>query len=124
MGKLIKKQRELLKLTQIDLAEKIGMNNSVLSRIEAGKRPVEDNELVLFSDFFGVKADYLLGRTNDPSSSNNIQSNNSEHDFHFYDTDGVQFIARSDKNLSPDAYRKMLELAKKAAELFDEDNED
>lgn len=69
VGDRIKRHRELLNLTQLDLAEKIGINNSVLSRIEAGKRPVEDSELVLFADFFDVDTDYLLGRTNKPRSS-------------------------------------------------------
>jgi len=67
VGDRIKKQRELLNLTQLELANKIGINNSVLSRIEAGKRPVEDNELVLFVNFFDVKSDYLLGLTDDSS---------------------------------------------------------
>lgn len=51
-------------LTQLELSNKLDINNSVLSRIEAGKRPVEDNELIKFADFFEVDSDYLLGRTN------------------------------------------------------------
>lgn len=62
-GDRIKKLREREGLTQLDLAKKVGINNSVLSRIEAGKRPVEDNEMNLFADFFDVTTDYLLGRT-------------------------------------------------------------
>lgn len=72
VGDRIKKQRELLSLTQLELADKVGINNSVLSRIEAGKRPVEDSELVLFADFFEVDTDYLLGRTDNPRS---VESN-------------------------------------------------
>ncbi|MGF7050374.1 transcriptional regulator with XRE-family HTH domain [Paenibacillus sp. DS2015] len=62
-GDRIRKLRESKKLTQLDLADKVDMNNSVLSRIEAGKRPVEDIELIKFADFFDVDGDYLLGRT-------------------------------------------------------------
>lgn len=68
-GDRIRKQRERLGLTQLELATKVDINNSVLSRIEAGKRPVEDNELIRFADFFEVDADYLLGRTDIPQKS-------------------------------------------------------
>ncbi|BFH10663.1 helix-turn-helix domain-containing protein [Paenibacillus melissococcoides] len=64
VGDRIKKQREKMGLTQMELADRLGINNSVLSRIEAGKRGVDDNELLLFADFFDVDSDYLLGRTN------------------------------------------------------------
>lgn len=65
-GDRIRKLREREGLTQLDLANRIGINNSVLSRIEAGKRPVEDNEMNSFADFFEVTTDYLLGRTDNP----------------------------------------------------------
>lgn len=64
-GDRIKRLREKEGLTQLQLAEKLSMNNSVLSRIEAGKRPIEDTELRMFADYFGVKADYLLGRSDE-----------------------------------------------------------
>ncbi|MBP2002575.1 transcriptional regulator with XRE-family HTH domain [Paenibacillus shirakamiensis] len=64
-GDRIRKQRETRGMTQLDLAQRIGINNSVLSRIEAGKRPVEDSEMVLFCNLFQVTSDYLLGLTDD-----------------------------------------------------------
>lgn len=63
-GVIIKKLREQHKLSQSDLANKIGINNSVLSRIESGDRQLRDDELIKIADFFNVSADYLLGRTN------------------------------------------------------------
>ncbi|NJJ37873.1 helix-turn-helix domain-containing protein [Paenibacillus apii] len=65
-GDRIKKLREAQGLSQLELADRIGINNSVLSRIESGKRPVEDSEINQFADFFDVSGDYILGRTNDP----------------------------------------------------------
>jgi transcriptional regulator with XRE-family HTH domain len=55
-----------MRLTQLELSNKLNINNSVLSRIEAGKRAVEDNELIKFADFFNVDSDYLLGRKDNP----------------------------------------------------------
>ncbi|KZS45743.1 hypothetical protein AWU65_07365 [Paenibacillus glucanolyticus] len=65
-GDRIKKLREREGLTQLDLANKMGINNSVLSRIEAGKRSVEESELNYFADYFDVTTDYLLGRSDNP----------------------------------------------------------
>ena len=60
----IKKQRDIRDWKQKELADKVGINNSVLSRIESGKRPVEDFLLIKFSNLFGVSTDYLTGMTN------------------------------------------------------------
>lgn len=43
------------------------INNSVLSRIEAGKRDVEDYLLSKIADVLEVSTDYLLGHTDDPT---------------------------------------------------------
>jgi transcriptional regulator with XRE-family HTH domain len=63
VGKNIKRLREERDWTQIQLSQKVGINNSVLSRIESGKRDVEDYLLVKFAEVFNVSTDYLLGRT-------------------------------------------------------------
>lgn len=54
--------RERSGLNQKELAENLKMNRSVLNRIENGTRPVRDDELTIFADYFNVSADYLLGR--------------------------------------------------------------
>ncbi len=59
--------RENLGLNQKKLAEDLNMNRSVLSRIENGTRPVRDDELTVFADYFNVSADYLLGRVTQKS---------------------------------------------------------
>ncbi|PFK30743.1 hypothetical protein COJ18_27040 [Bacillus cereus] len=65
IGYRIKKLREERKWSQLEFAEKMGINNSVLSRIESGKRPIEDSLINKAADIFNVSTDYLLGRTND-----------------------------------------------------------
>ncbi|MEI7026171.1 helix-turn-helix domain-containing protein [Paenibacillus sp. y28] len=62
VGTRIRQEREKREWSQLELAAKIGINNSVLSRIEANKRPVEDVLLVKFADLFEVSTDYLTGR--------------------------------------------------------------
>lgn len=69
VGARIKRLRERRDWSQIDLEQKTGINNSVLSRIEANKRPVQADELDIFASVFNVSADYLLGRTENPTKS-------------------------------------------------------
>ena len=56
--------RKDYELTQKELSDRIGMNQSVLNRIEKGTRPLRDDELIAIADYFNVSADYLLGRKN------------------------------------------------------------
>lgn len=62
-GRRIKRLREENEWTQIELAKRASINNSVMSRIEAGIRPVEDDLIVRFAKIFDTSTDYLLGRT-------------------------------------------------------------
>jgi transcriptional regulator with XRE-family HTH domain len=60
-GDRIRRLRERKGWTQLQLAEIAKIHNSVLSRIEAGKRPVEDELVVRFALIFNTTTDYLLG---------------------------------------------------------------
>ena len=59
--------RERRGLNQKELAENLKINRSVLNRIENGTRPVRDDELKIFADYFDVSADYLLGLSDNPA---------------------------------------------------------
>lgn len=67
IGERIIKLRETRGITQADFAAKIGINRSVINRIELGTRPLRDNELVTIADFFNVTTDYLLGKSDAPN---------------------------------------------------------
>ena len=59
-GQRITELRKEKKLQQKEVAEILGMNRIILNRIELGKRPIHDDELIKFSNFFGVSIDYIL----------------------------------------------------------------
>ena len=71
----IKELRKLNNLTQKELAAKIDLNYSVLSRIETGERPIRDDELFKIANYFKVTIDYLLGNS---SKSATIESDNQD----------------------------------------------
>ena len=54
--------RERNNMTQVELAKKINLSKSKMSKIESGDRRVTSDELAAFAEVFGVSTDYLLGR--------------------------------------------------------------
>ena len=65
---------DLKRMTNVNnktIAEKTGISESLLSRIESGKQQTVNDDVVLkLSSFFGVSTDFLLGRTNVPDKKN------------------------------------------------------
>ena len=68
-GKNVQKNREILGWSQRDLANRVGLDVSVMNRIELGNRPLKDIEIKLFADIFNISADQLLDRTIDNNFS-------------------------------------------------------
>lgn len=52
-------------MSQADLALRLGIDKTAVSRIETGQRGVSAEELARIADVFGVSTDGLLGRVDD-----------------------------------------------------------
>lgn len=69
MGKLSKTvlriidQREKNNISQDELAKKIGIPSTAMSKIEHGTRKISANEILQMSEVFGVSTDYLFGNS-------------------------------------------------------------
>ncbi|MBW8350734.1 helix-turn-helix domain-containing protein [Bacillus sp. IITD106] len=63
VGERIRKLRDERRWSLRELESRTGINYSVISRIESGKRPITDQEINIFCNIFGVSSEYLLGRT-------------------------------------------------------------
>lgn len=63
LAKRLIRLRESLGLSQYEVAKRIGIDNSSLSRIESGDRKVSSDELAKFADQYNVTTDYLLGKS-------------------------------------------------------------
>lgn len=61
----LKELREEKKLTQKEVSDAIGGTQSNLAKWEKEKIQPAADMIVKLADFFGVTADYLLGRTDD-----------------------------------------------------------
>ena len=63
IGEKIKKLREERKMTQQDLADRIGKSRAAIGKYETGVRLPDNATLHAICDFFEVTTDYLLGRS-------------------------------------------------------------
>lgn len=71
IGKRIISLRENKGWNQRELANRVGLNASVMNRIELEERPIKDNELINLANALECSTDYLLGITNNRNQSHN-----------------------------------------------------
>ncbi|EJT8453875.1 helix-turn-helix transcriptional regulator [Listeria monocytogenes] len=62
VNEMIVNLREKRNISQRELANRIGINKSVMNRIESGERDIRAHELKAIANYFDVSTDYLLGR--------------------------------------------------------------
>lgn len=63
--------REDRDLLQKDVADVLGISQTVYSRYERGFQTIPVAHLLRLADFYGTSTDYILGRTNTPSLGKN-----------------------------------------------------
>lgn len=64
----LKDLREDKDLLQKDIAELLGISQTVYSRYERGFQTIPVCHLLKLADFYNTSIDYILGRTNEPQS--------------------------------------------------------
>ena len=65
MNEILISLRKENSLSQKELAERTGISQSTIAKIEIGRNEATSNTIRKLADFFNVTADYLLGRTDD-----------------------------------------------------------
>ncbi len=72
IGKIIKKNRKQLNLTQDKLSKMTGLRRTAITQIEAGRRDINSSELSIFTGIFDVSLDELLFK---PDNKNDYKNN-------------------------------------------------
>ena len=62
----LKQLRKERKISQLQLAFDLNMNQNTISRYENLERQADYDTLIRFADYFDVSIDYLLERTENP----------------------------------------------------------
>ena len=63
----IRELREDHDLTQLQIAERLGMKQPQYFRYEQGYRDIPTDVLIKLADLYNTTIDYMLGRTDDPA---------------------------------------------------------
>lgn len=58
--------RESMKISQVKMAEHVGMKQSSINRYESGEASPSFETLLKYADYFDVSLDYIFGRTDYP----------------------------------------------------------
>ena len=66
-GKRLRELRNSLSISQMQLANALGMTQNSIAMMERGYRGTTIEKVVLLAKYFHVSADYLLGITDDPA---------------------------------------------------------
>lgn len=66
----LKDLREDKDMRQSDIANLLGIKQTVYSRYERGYQNIPLEHLIKLADFYKVSTDYILGRTNNPKTNN------------------------------------------------------
>ncbi len=91
MSNRLRELRLEKRLTLRELSEILNISYSNIAMIERGERNLTSDTLVIFSDFFNVSTDYLLGKTNERLPSSTKEKNPSIDDIElaFYNQHGI-----------------------------------
>jgi len=74
LGDRLKEKRKTKKLTQQDVAEKLGINNTTISKWESDTYEPDAENLKKLAELYDVTVDFLLGRNSDESGNQTIRS--------------------------------------------------
>ncbi|WP_019123773.1 helix-turn-helix domain-containing protein [Brevibacillus massiliensis] len=86
-GERLSKLRTEKKLSQAELASRLNIAKSTLAMYETNKREPSFETVERIADFFDVKVDYLLGRTNDPTPPDEKKEPGEFESIFFYELD-------------------------------------
>lgn len=64
MGQRIMVRRKALRMTQEEMAEKLGVSTQMISNLELGKKAIRPDNLAKVCDLLGLSADFVLIGTN------------------------------------------------------------
>ena len=105
----LNKLRTEKRITLRELAEKVNIDYTALSRVENGKRNLTDNDIAILCSFFNVSSDYLLGFSDIRQSTPQTPT-----------VPNLQFALHGyEDSLSDDDKEMILSLAKKLANKND-----
>ncbi|NNG67209.1 helix-turn-helix domain-containing protein [Caldanaerobacter subterraneus] len=128
LGERIKELRKKKGVTQKELALYLGVSDRAVGYYESGQRTPPPDILQKIADFFHVSVDYLLGRTDVYSPTDEITEAVSDDPelFEFWNTlkerEDLKLLFKQTKKLSPKDIKQIIRIIKAIED--EEDKED
>lgn len=91
VGERIQRLRKKFKMTQADLANKLGLEQAAVSKYETNRVPLTQESLLKLAQIFSVSTDYILGN-NDKNTKKE-----EKHQIAFFN--GIESLSEKDKEL-------------------------
>ena len=113
-NKILKKLRKDNKLTQKQLADKLGVARTTLANYEQGTRFPDKETLLLIADFFDVSLDYLVGRSPADKIKKAISDNPELQDVweQISKREDLQLLFKQTKNLDESSIKQVIRIIK------------
>ncbi|SHE94827.1 Transcriptional regulator, contains XRE-family HTH domain [Thermoanaerobacter uzonensis DSM 18761] len=127
LGERIKELRKKKGVTQKELALYLGVSDRAVGYYESGQRTPPPDILQKIADFFHVSVDYLLGRTDVYSPTDEITEAVSDDPelFEFWNTlkerEDLKLLFKQTKKLSPKEIKQIIRIIKA---IEDEENKE
>ena len=119
LGKRIKKLRNIHKMTQKELGEKLNIAKSTVSQYENDINTPDIHTLLKISEIFDVSLDYLVrNEKQEKNSENKLHNSVSEIDElnkyrdHISHNKELQKLIEETKNLNPKTIKKIIKISK------------
>lgn len=124
-AKRLSELRNEFKLTQKELADKLGVSRGTIGMYEIGQRDPDTDTLLKLSELFNVSVDYLLGQTDIRNPADEITDAVSDDpelaEFwnELKEREDLKLLFKQTRNLSPKAIRQVMRIIKA---IEDEEN--
>jgi len=118
LGNRIRFLRERENLSQIEFAKILNISNTTLSQYETGQRVPSDEIKAKIADYFGVTVDYLLGRTDTPSTADKITDSVSDDPElakfweELKEREDLKLLFKQTREMSPNDVKKIIRVIK------------
>lgn len=115
---ILVKLRHEHKMTQQELADKIGVSRGTIGMYEIGKRDPDTETLIKIANVFNVTTDQLLGRTDTPSPADKITESLSDDPelLEFWndlkEREDLRLFFKQTRELSPSDIKKVMRIIK------------
>ena len=105
---ILKHLRNREHLTQLELADKLGIAKSTVSMYENGNREPDFDTLVCIADFFNVDMNYLLGKTTEHSYYLNQETQQIAQEI--FENEDLKILFDTTRDCTPEDMKKVISM--------------